>query len=186
MHRLHIIVLLFLFLLTTNVYSQNTLPDSLRQIDPKKIITSFYSELSNSKNKPAPEIAMSSLDNDTTLLISAFQGKVLLLKFWAINCGPCRAELPKVNRLYDTYTKQGLVVLYLSSDAVELQKKFYSQYNAKGMKARILTEKLAKPYDSPLIPRSILIDRQGLIRDGWVGILSQQEMERKIAGILLE
>ena len=45
-----------------------------------------------------------------------FRGKVLLLDFWAVWCGPCIAELPNLKRVYAKYHEKGLEVVSISLD----------------------------------------------------------------------
>lgn len=42
--------------------------------------------------------------------IESFRGRVVFLNFWATWCGPCRVEMPSMERLYRRYKDQGLVV----------------------------------------------------------------------------
>jgi len=43
------------------------------------------------------------------------QGKVVLLDFWGVWCGPCVKKLPATQALYEKYQDEGLVVLGIHS-----------------------------------------------------------------------
>jgi len=44
------------------------------------------------------------------------RGEVLLVNFWSTSCTPCREEMPDLERLYQRFHAQGLVVLAISGD----------------------------------------------------------------------
>jgi thiol-disulfide isomerase/thioredoxin len=97
-----------------------------------------------------------------------FQGKVLLIDFWATWCGPCRAELPTVKAVYDKYREKGFAILAVSLDEdkealqrfVKDEKMAWPQlFDGKGWRNEI-----AQLYGVSAIPRTLLLDRQGVIR----------------------
>ena len=47
--------------------------------------------------------------------LEAYRGRVVLLNFWATWCVPCRVEMPSLERLYQTYQEQGLVVVAVAA-----------------------------------------------------------------------
>ena len=49
--------------------------------------------------------------------LSELKGNVVLLNVWATWCGPCRMELPIVQRMYDKYSDRNFVVLAVNVDA---------------------------------------------------------------------
>src|SRR6266852_1099822 len=49
--------------------------------------------------------------------LSQLKGNVVLLNVWATWCGPCRMELPIVQRMYDRYSDRNFVVLAVNVDA---------------------------------------------------------------------
>ncbi len=49
--------------------------------------------------------------------LSQLKGNVILINIWATWCGPCRMELPVVQRLYDKYSDRNFVVLAVNIDA---------------------------------------------------------------------
>jgi len=48
--------------------------------------------------------------------LSDYQGKVVLLNFWATWCMPCRQEMPSMEKLWQKYREQGLVIVAVSTD----------------------------------------------------------------------
>ncbi len=64
----------------------------------------------------APDVRARLLDSDKTFRLSARQGKVTLINFWATWCGPCKAEMPAIQAYYDRHQAQGLEILAISMD----------------------------------------------------------------------
>ncbi|MGV2386805.1 MAG UNVERIFIED_CONTAM: TlpA family protein disulfide reductase, partial [Thermobifida fusca] len=63
----------------------------------------------------APDFSLRTLDGKRVKL-SDYEGKVVLLSFWATWCAPCKQELPILQRLLDKYEKEGLAVLAVNID----------------------------------------------------------------------
>lgn len=102
--------------------------------------------------------------------LSSYRGKVVFLNFWATWCGPCRVEMPSMQRLYNKLKDEGLVIV-----AVDLQeskksvKKFVDRYK---LTFPILLDKNGKVaiiYGARSIPTTYLTDRDGYVFAGAVG-----------------
>ena len=65
--------------------------------------------------KPAPDFSLTDI-NGNPISLKDYQGKVVLLDFWATWCGPCIAEMPNVKKIYDTHKDMGFVVIGISLD----------------------------------------------------------------------
>ena len=52
--------------------------------------------------------------------LAKLRGKVVLIDFWAMWCGPCVAEMPNVKKVYAAYHDQGFEVIGVSLDQVRL------------------------------------------------------------------
>lgn len=61
--------------------------------------------------EPAPELSVTNWMNTEAESLSDFEGKVVLVDFWATWCGPCRRAVPNTNELQAKYADQGLVIV---------------------------------------------------------------------------
>jgi thiol-disulfide isomerase/thioredoxin len=66
--------------------------------------------------EPAPNFQLRDM-NGRIVSLSELRGKVVLLNFWATWCGPCRVEMPAMERLYRTYDRKDFEILAVSTDA---------------------------------------------------------------------
>ena len=60
--------------------------------------------------KVVPNFSATDLDGKP-ISLQDYRGKVVLLDFWAVWCGPCLTEIPNVKRVYDTYKDQGFDII---------------------------------------------------------------------------
>lgn len=76
----------------------------------------------------APVFSLPDMNGQKVDLVS-FQGRVIVIEFWATWCAPCREEIPVLNQIYKAYKEKGLVVIGISLDRKPPQevKKFLDQ-----------------------------------------------------------
>ena len=93
------------------------------------------------------------------------RGQVVMINFWATWCGPCRQEMPHLNRLYDKYRASGFTLLAVNIDD---DPRTATATAAKlGLRFPVLldTDKaVSKRYDLGSMPATVLIDRDGKVR----------------------
>ncbi len=65
---------------------------------------------------PAPDFAVAD-DAGAPVTLESYRGKVLLLNIWATWCGPCREEMPSMQRLYDSFPRDRFEIAAISIDA---------------------------------------------------------------------
>jgi cytochrome c biogenesis protein CcmG/thiol:disulfide interchange protein DsbE len=99
--------------------------------------------------------------------LADYKGKVVLLNVWATWCGPCREEMPSMEKLYREFGPQGLEIIAVSVDDPGTEAtilKFAKDY---GITFEILhdPDKLtAKHYQVTGYPESFIIGKEGTIR----------------------
>lgn len=105
-----------------------------------------------------------------TVSLSSYAGKVVLLNFFATWCGPCRSEMPDIEKVYAKFKNQGLVVL-----AVDLQegpaavKRYAHELGLTFPIALDQSGRIGVTYGARGIPTSYLIDRSGDVVAGTIG-----------------
>jgi thiol-disulfide isomerase/thioredoxin len=121
-----------------------------------------------------PDLEMAGADGGS-IRLSQLKGNVILLNVWATWCGPCRMELPIVQRMYDKYSDRNFVVLAVNVDADRNRiQPFMKRYNIS------LPIYYASPEDAGQmtargIPATFIIGSDRTMLDQVVGYSAQAE-----------
>ena len=123
-----------------------------------------------------PKQRLESVDFDlqdlsgATRSLSDFRGKVVFLNFWATWCGPCRFEMPSMERLYQRFKADGLeiVAVNLQEDRSSVQR-FVDEYGLSFPVLLDTTGRVGATYGARSIPTTYIVDREGFVLAGTVG-----------------
>lgn len=139
------------------------------------------------KNQPRPDFHLADLHNKSHD-ITQWDGKVILLNFWATWCPPCRHEIPGFNKLYNKYKDKGFVIVGVALDSRQNAIDFLDPM---GINYPILIGDktgldLTRQYgnDMGLLPYSVIIDRKGIIRDTVAHAISEKQAAQLIQPLL--
>ncbi len=114
--------------------------------------------------QPAPDFQVATLRGDS-VSSAVFSGKVTLLDFWEVWCGPCLVSMPKVEQLYRKYSRQGLQVYGITHEVQQLDavRRLIAKWQL-SFPMVTGTGQVRKAYGLEAIPLYVLIDRKGIVR----------------------
>ena len=120
--------------------------------------------------KPAPEFTLKDVDG-REFTLAGLRGKPVLLDFWATWCAPCVEEMPHIQALYDQFKEKGLAVVCVdTNETAEKPRKFFEDHRYSFVNLLDSGEDAFKKYGAGAIPRTVLIDKDGIVRyahRGW-------------------
>ena len=134
---------------------------------------------------PAPDVQFTKIDGGL-LRLTDLRGRVVVLNFWATWCVPCRSEIPALSSMQKALDADGLTIVGVSyDDTRELIKEF--QKDLKQDYTVVLGGKdVGAQLPASPLPTTYIIDREGKIRDKFIGERSQATFESVIKPLLLE
>lgn len=132
----------------------------------------------------APNFSMQAVDGKP-LDLANYNGKVVLLDFWATWCVPCRSEIPHFVEFQNNYAAQGFQVVGISmDDGPEPVRKFYQDFKM-NYPVGMGTTQLAESYGGILgLPVTFLIGRDGHIAAKYVGLTDTGTIQQKAESLL--
>tara|TARA_B100000965_G_scaffold115183_1_gene95002 strand:- start:187 stop:1020 length:834 start_codon:yes stop_codon:yes gene_type:complete len=126
------------------------------------------------KDQPLPDGDFLQMIDGSVKSFSEYKGKLLVINFWYINCGPCIVEMPYLNQLVDKYQNEDIQFLALSFDTIPDIKSFLNKTEFKYEHGSISRSMM---YDfTPVAPGHFIVDADGVIRDIIVGAPRNTEL----------
>jgi thiol-disulfide isomerase/thioredoxin len=110
----------------------------------------------------------------------------VLIDFWASWCGPCRRELPEIERLYREFKSQGLVVLGINNEDRETASEFFTNSGYTFPVLMDATGDVGKAYRVEAIPTVLILGRDGRIAAHYVGVQSDSTLRSALADAGIE
>ena len=158
-----------------------------------KVIRAFLQPMK--ERKQAPAFLLEDAAGKKASL-SAYHGKVVLLDFWATECGGCILEMPGFMDLAQAYNKKGLAVVGISMDIAYEDLKNADEAWSR-VKPFVQTHKVNYPilmgddvvtkrYEIKAMPVTYLIDKSGRIAASYVGVVDQANLKANIQIMLKE
>lgn len=112
----------------------------------------------------APDFTLKSLQG-ANLRLHEYRGQVVLINFWASWCGPCRQEMPLLDRIHQRYSDAGFAVLGVNVEGETASAQ--ETATRTGVTFPVLVDEnqlVSELYDLEAMPSSVVIDRDGVVR----------------------
>lgn len=124
----------------------------------------------------APEFIVQ--DSDRKVDLRDFQGKILVLNFWATWCAPCVEEMPSLVQLQQRLQAKGVTVVGISIDVDgDAYHRFLTNYKIDFLTVRDASHKSSDLYGTFKYPETYIIDRKGIVRRKFIGAVDWSQPE---------
>ena len=133
----------------------------------------------------APAFTLPDLEGKPVSL-EALRGRVVAVNFWATWCGPCRAEIPELARVYSANRGKCFEMLGIAEESgtrdevAESARRFGINYpvllDAEG--------RIGEAFKIPGYPRTYLIDHEGKVRHTFTGAVDRADLDAALGPLL--
>ena len=129
--------------------------------------------------KPAPEFSLPE-PNQQTFNLADDRGKVGVLAFWATWCPPCRAEMPTLAKLQKEMASQGVAIVPIANDDSSKAEEFLTRKKLGVWSLTDIDRRVSTLYGANALPKTIILDRNGIVIDAILGKASEAEIRAAI------
>jgi cytochrome c biogenesis protein CcmG, thiol:disulfide interchange protein DsbE len=136
-------------------------------------------------DKAAPEFSLKDVLQGKEYSLSQFKGKVVVINFFTFFCGPCRDEMPDLNKLNNELKGRGLVTLGIALSSDPTQIRFLVKQL--GLEYPVLSgnDKVSDAYGSiAVVPTTVIIDKEGNIAQRIEGTRKKETFKKLIEPLL--
>lgn len=131
----------------------------------------------------APDFTLQTLSGESVSL-SDFEGKHVIVNFWATWCPPCRAEMPDMEAYYEKHKENDFVILAVNLTATESNEKVVQSFVEElGLTFPIMLDEendVAETYAVVGYPTSYFIAKNGVIHNKMIGAMNQEFLAKQV------
>jgi peroxiredoxin len=111
----------------------------------------------------APDFTLRDI-NGTSVSLSEYKGKVIVMSFWATWCGPCKEEMPHLQQMLNERGDKGVVVFSVSTDDARTASQVKPYIKRMGYSFTVLLDRsssvLTQYNPSKTLPFTVIIDQE--------------------------
>ena len=151
------------------------------------LVKQMLASLENASPAPMPSFSLPDATGKQRLS-SEWQGKILVINFWATWCPPCRKEIPEFIALQSELANQGVVFIGIAIDEEKAVKNYQEDM---GMNYPVLVDNangvaLAKEFGDSMeaVPFTVIVNREGKIIFRKPGEVTKSELMSQLSPLL--
>ena len=139
---------------------------------------------SSAAGRPAPVITLRD-DLGRSVSLRQFRGSIVVMNLWASWCPPCRAEMPDLQKLADTYGPRGIAVVGINEgESPQRARAFAGSLRIRFPIWIDSSEQYGRTYTALGLPTTVIVDRQGIVVRGFDGALTLDQMRAAVAAAM--
>ena len=116
----------------------------------------------------APNFSLTDL-RGKEISLAQYQGKVVILDFWATWCGPCRMSMPMLEKIQKEYPSDVKLLAVNLQDPIDDVKDFVARQNFNSTVLLDSEGRVGSVYQAGSIPMQVVIDKKGIVSSVHVG-----------------
>ncbi len=160
---------------------------SASMMEPQQTQEQILSSPAELLGQRRPAFSLGGLDGQW-LSASDLEGTVTLINFWATWCAPCLREMPMLAEVHESYRDQGFQVVGIAMDNMDEAREFATELEISypvlvGM-ADVMATGLDYGNRDGLLPYSVLIDREGVVRWTRLGEVKRDDLLSQMRPLL--
>ena len=140
----------------------------------------FFTSVASAMDHRLASLTLTHAGDATPHNLSDYRGKTVFLNYWATWCGPCRHEIPAINKLVDAYRDRDVVFLAITDEDFATIEKFRAKVPMKATVARFTSDAPKTGIEKMVYggrPTTIVLDRDGRVVERIIGAKNYERFD---------